>query len=357
MARLLGTDNGRGRPVRVLSPPPTVPAKPFIPTVTSQATTTSSVPDSPLFTPRSIAFWTPTQGILVGTNTTRACGGSGNCTDGVVEKTTDGGASWKVVAHLQGELVEVAVTGSGDAWILASVCGGSPTTCPPTPLYRTDDGGSTWHTTALTVPLRAVAPTSFLSAWAVQGDPRAAFPVVSSLVHTDDGGQSWHTTTDPCPSAGPFNASSLDFANPRIGWLVCDGEPGAGQQQKALFATANGGATWQLQTSCAVSGGSKSLGWLSCSGYGPEISFLADGHGWLSLYRGEVWKTSDGGRTASTVAGGADEGDGTTVISLAVITDVDGAMIQRPLETQDFELFRTSDGGATWHLLHSWPRS
>lgn len=171
VAKLLGTESGHGRQVQVLSPPQTVPAKPFFPPVSSQATTSSSVADTPLFTPRSIAFWTPTQGILVGTNTTQACGRSGTCTDGVVEKTTDGGVSWNVVGHLKGDLVQVAVAGPGAAWMLGSLCGAtSATGCPSTLIYRTNDGGLTWHATIPSVTLRSIAPTSFLNAWAVQGD-------------------------------------------------------------------------------------------------------------------------------------------------------------------------------------------
>lgn len=52
--------------------------------------------------------------------------------------------------------------------------------------------------------------------------------------------------------AGGVDLWSVDFASAAGGWLLCTSQPASDLQPKALFATADGGATWHLQSETCV---------------------------------------------------------------------------------------------------------
>jgi hypothetical protein len=64
---------------------------------------------------------------------------------------------------------------------------------------------------------------------------------------------------------------------------MCTDQPATDMQPKALFATNDGGATWQLKSDACLAFANgqviRNIGSLECVGYLPTLSFLSDGHG------------------------------------------------------------------------------
>jgi photosystem II stability/assembly factor-like uncharacterized protein len=129
---------------------------------------------------------------------------------------------------------------------------------------------------------------------------------------------------------------------PRIGWIVCAGQPGTGQQAKAVFRTDDAGRSWH-----------RAGGRLDWSGYVWGTAFAADGFGLVWESRGTLYVTRDGG--SSWVAkprfavpeldfggGGAAFQGGHGLVLLA-------------RRDRSYRLFATRDFGHSWRLVHRWP--
>jgi photosystem II stability/assembly factor-like uncharacterized protein len=121
----------------------------------------------------------------------------------------------------------IAFEGGRDGWLLASVCGANGFT------YRTSDGGRTWTKHAFDFAHTCNAGSNFLldaldarRAWVVRNEPAGSF---ASLYRTTDGGRSWHIVDEGLPDIG-----AVTFVGNSRGWL-------AGGR---LFRTLDGGRHW-----------------------------------------------------------------------------------------------------------------
>lgn len=274
-------------------------------------------PPRPAEIPYAIAFWDAQTGLLG----TGRCPGArlGSCERGAIERTGDGGRAFQVVFRTPRPVLGLQTAGPRGA--IATTDEGR---------YRTLDGGRTWQRW----PGGAEA-VSFATA-------NVGMSVsASAMLMTRDGGRTWQRRTSPCRQAVAFGAL-LDLVTLRRGWLVCLGQPGAGNEEKAAFRTRDGGVTWQ-----AVHGS------ISEYGYPQGISFAADGFGLLWESRGTLYVTRDGGarwhaepHTARPEVdfgrGGSAFGDGRAFVLLGH----GGGLPARLLETQD--------RGRTWHTVHRW---
>ena len=107
-------------------------------------------------------------------------------------------------------------------------------------IYRTSDGGRTWHHTRLRAYDKFVMPASKVSFSLVDGHELFALVKASgdtasnfgSLFVSRDSGRHWRALPTP-PQAG-----RIAFETPRRGWLA-SGRPGP-----ALYRTVDGGRTW-----------------------------------------------------------------------------------------------------------------
>jgi photosystem II stability/assembly factor-like uncharacterized protein len=330
------------------------------------------VPSAPLATtaptPRSLvpdgaAFWDAQRGLLVATP---ACttGGSA-CPGGLIERTSDGGKTWHVVDRVPASLLAVALAGGDVGWVSeegGSNCGAGPGSCTASTLLLTTDGGTTWRAVSSQTPVISVSPISATAAWAVTGLPGIS-STGSTLVRSGDGGQTWQQRGNPCSRLSNVSPWAVDFVAPAYGWLVCVGGPATDMQPKAVFATHDGGATWQLQSDTCVATANgqviRNVGSLSCVGYFPAMSFLPDGHGWMYAGRGSLSATPDGGRTWAPIAANVVTYDVNNGISLTLVTDTTGfVLITHPEVCPAFgcgpELLSTNDAGRTWTVVSTW---
>lgn len=133
-------------------------------------------------------------------------------------RSVDGGASWRPVN-----------TRLGDGETSADFVFG-----PNGLLYRTTDGGAVFRQAGL-APARTVslAMTGTDSGWAVAG---------GRLYRTGDGGRAW----TPYRLATDLPVEGVSFANPRDGMVIASNGPYCVPPhcRAVLFATADGGARW-----------------------------------------------------------------------------------------------------------------
>jgi photosystem II stability/assembly factor-like uncharacterized protein len=276
-----------------------------------------------IFQAQDIAFWDADDGLVTGRTICRSCT---RHRTGVVMVTRDGGTTWRVVLRRGGIATDVVPTGPGSALVRVG-----------DHLLRLSRHGRAWTSLG---PSR-VHDLTFV-------DPRHGWGVHDSgypghLVATTDGGRSWRFAQQPCRTLVNFSGptahrrstpvnylSDVWFASVDLGWALCGGDGAMGSAPVAVFATTDGGATWQRREASwdAEPGG---------------LQFLPDGDGWRWPYDiGSVMRSADGGVTWRR---GGGFGTGGAVNSVWFVSAGVGYALG------ESELWWTRDGGRTWRRV------
>jgi photosystem II stability/assembly factor-like uncharacterized protein len=275
-----------------------------------------------------VSFWDEDHGLL-------GAGVCWNCRGGTISTTADGGRTWHVQRRTGGRVIWVTTLGERQAWAIAG-----------RNLLHSGDGGRSWRLVSRS-RLLSVSFTSESNGWGVLESPEAVFEF--RLARTADGGRTWQRSAVPCPRV-VGGAIGVSFPTPTRGWLLCVGEPGAGQQQKAVLATTDGGRSWHA-VSGAIVGNASLGGGLGGYGYPLGIAFHPDGRGLLWESRGTLLVTRDGARTWTpedeVVRPEVDFGQSASLTRNRVFY----VLLQRG----SFRLLK-SDDGRTWSVVHRWPR-
>jgi photosystem II stability/assembly factor-like uncharacterized protein len=159
-------------------------------------------------------------------------------------------------------------------------------------------------------------------------------PDRSSLAVTRDGGASWQSLTTPCASATSFE-DRMAAIDDRTIWIICGSQPGAGEQEKQLITSTDGGLHWNYPPSPPLGG---YVGNLALSATTGGVT------GWLAMVRGPLYVTTDGGRTWTPAnLRGAEVGPAGSGEIEVVFTDP-----RHGWAATSTEIFRTSDGGRQW---------
>lgn len=149
----------------------------------------------------------------------------------------------------------------------------------------TTDGGRHWTRFRLRYPTSFATPTLGLGYhWYFVGNQGRM-----ALLVTRDGGKTWWRQPAPCQGQGALT----DLLTQRLAWLMCLGGPGAGNEQKALFRTTDGGRHWQPLARAPMTG--QAHGGIPGYGYPQGMSFSPDGFGIIWESRGTLYVTRDGG--------------------------------------------------------------
>lgn len=287
-----------------------------------------------LTTPNSAVFWNPHDGLLgVGlcASAKYACG------SGAVELTTDGGRTYRIVLRTERPVETVQTAGPNGA--IVETFGGR--------VYRTLDRGRSWRAwhlrpgTSFATPRIGLGFRTYMAGNAIH----------LALLHTSDGGRTWTRIRKPanCFSESP----DIDLVTPRLGWVVCAGEGGAGNEEKAVFSTRDGGRTWRAGAWAEHLNHPVERGGISLLGYPAGLSFAPNGFGLMWESRGVLYVTHDGGHDWQAKQhlsvfdvdfgrGAAAFSDGTAF----VLFGHGGGPEARLDETRDF--------GRTWHVVRRW---
>ena len=234
--------------------------------------------------PSSIAFWNARAGVIGG-------GGRGcppRCR-GTVSLTADGGRTSHVVLRTRGPVLSVATAGTRDAWAVVGLCGANA--CGPDVLLHSADGGHVWRLVRRSAPLGPSFATRRLGMAVAGHVPVAGEP--TGIVVTGDGGRTWRRTLSPC---GRWAVSAaVSFPSPARAWALCAGQGGAGNSEKAVYASSNRGRSWYPVAETLVF---RHLlhGGIGTYGYPQGITFAPNGQGLLWESRGTLYATEDGGR-------------------------------------------------------------
>ena len=258
-------------------------------------------------------------------------------------RTSNGGQEWESGGRVDlGDFPEAApIIAFGDmdvGWLLVEQFVGMGHHAFT--LLRTQDGGRSWEPLAgppsseSTCHRTGIAFSGSLTGW-MTGECPFEVGGGALLVVTHDGGVTWQPLEVPPPSAAPdlfgsalpCGARSPRLFAPESGSLVvtCTLDSAGGpQEQSYLYATTDGGVTWQTS---AFPGG--------------DLYLLDPNRGWaLST---DIYWTEDGGGTWIKIKTVDWEGQ------FSFVEEMVGWAVARSVD--ESALVRTLDGGRTWELL------
>lgn len=288
-----------------------------------------------------VAMFSPTVGYAAGTGLMAAEGTT-------ILETTDGGLHFRRLFYTPQGVAGLAVPDSSHVFILennftashavtATLQELSDGNAAPVTLWTGDGIGAG----SLSFP---TAEDGFIAAGT------GTLQAKGDLLVTTDGGRTWSSLPDPCgwPGGGVPALGAVSFVSADEGWLLCSGQPEAGNQGKALYHTVDGGHQW---SQIASTGPNWTSGSLPIGGYVSAINFTSPKVGYIGLNRLGILRTTDGGKTWSqayrnVVPLGSDQD-----FSVGFLSNGFGWL----LAGEGPPLSVTGDGGKTWHQFYPPP--
>jgi photosystem II stability/assembly factor-like uncharacterized protein len=215
-------------------------------------------------------------------------------------------------------------------------------------LLWTGDGGRTWGdlTPESVTQLLAATYLDAGHAWAL-GYVTGGDPGILTVFHSTDGGRTWQAASLPVASGEalePVAAASLEFIDQDNGWVALKLPSGSSFSLGRLFATQDGGRTWQERT----------------LPLGEPVAFIDSGRGWVAggPAGDPLYHTRDGGVTweAQSLPLTAAPSTGRTLVGLPQFEDLQKGLL--PVTSIDpfhpaLLLFATDDGGESWELAET----
>jgi photosystem II stability/assembly factor-like uncharacterized protein len=245
--------------------------------------------------------------------------------------TNDGGQTWTLTTSAFGQYVIALASSGHSVWSVINPGCLGPTTCPGQ-LELSSDGGASWSWTHVSMvgfgaQIVRLGPAT---GWILEWQPGAQGGS-SKLVVTHDGGATWVTLTPPCPAEDSFEDRMAALPDGTL-WVICGGQPGAGQQIKQLAISSDGGQHWTYPPN------------QPSGGYVRELALSSPTTGWLALSRGVLEVTPDSGQSWQTAdsRGVAVEVAWSGALAVMFTDSLHG------WAATSTEIFRTSDGGLHW---------
>lgn len=169
-------------------------------------------------------------------------------------------------------------------------------------LYMTRDNGGTWANISpsanvqfLSNPVygKEIFFTDPSNGWII----RSAFGMTETVVlRTTDGGQSWKVSS----FSDSNTISSIYFSSPQSGWLMTSWDTNATKESKALYATKDGGATWNIVMQNEQYNPILPNNAIPMAGVVTGMIFKDINRGFVTLQTGalpKIYMTQDGGTT------------------------------------------------------------
>lgn len=247
--------------------------------------------------------------------------------------THDGGGTWSDTGT-QNQTLSLVANGSS-VWAIESPPDCLPGVCQLA-LYQSSDGGRSWSRAAVQpsmIGLNAQLLRDGSNAWVVSWGATAN-GTNSSLSATNDNGATWHNLIRPCAP----QTSAEDAAAEAEGqlWIVCGGQPGAGNQFKQLIVSVDGGIHWNYPSNPPS------------AGYLQELALqfvgVSNFNLWMAAERAQLEELA---AFSSTWSSASTHGLNASSGGSGVIRVIFGDIKHGWAATTD-TVYRTTDGGAHW---------
>lgn len=216
-------------------------------------------------------------------------------------------------------------------WVAGAEGGGATRT-----IALSTDGGSAWTIRNLSVlnateEINALTALSSTTAWVATQYGQAG----GRILRTTDGGLTWQQQTTAQQFAGPnSHPNFVYFFSPTEGVSMGNAPtPGAAPE---VYTTTDGGTTWVAVAGVPVTTTGSAV---------QNPPAVVGSHVWFSSFDGYVYHSPDRGRTWTASNSGA----GTPLWNLTFRDAQNGlASYTDPINGGSTNLYRTTDGGATW---------
>jgi photosystem II stability/assembly factor-like uncharacterized protein len=253
-------------------------------------------------------------------------------------KTSDGGHTWAQTATVDGQINAVVSAGSSTWVVVRRGCG--------------DGGCTSWDLDTVTPAGHLdVLPTQPALAPSPDGSSGAAIPAellrpdantaylagFNGVEVTHNGGATWSHGATPCPSSHA-ELTSISAGSSTMLWAVCSDGMGAGAENKQLWRSTNSGSSWTGPSPLEV------------DGYADELTAVNTTTAWRYGGRGNLFHTSDGGRTWQVLLPAAFDGGSGPPSAFAAFGTQDAWAFDPygGYGTEDRDLYITADAGRTW---------
>lgn len=194
-------------------------------------------------------------------------------TSGRIEKSTDNGASWRVVGQPEAKInaIEQSPASPGLIWV-----GGETDVFSPY-VYRSSDAGETWTQFNLSAggdnAVDAIAPDPTDSSQIYVG-------MEGRVMMSGDGGTTWWTMTSPNPTIYTFGMAARPYLPLK---LYAAGASFESPPVVTLYTSLTGGLTWNTFSYPGRLGDNGVYHLLGYVGSGGETVFIATGNGVYSF--------------------------------------------------------------------------
>jgi photosystem II stability/assembly factor-like uncharacterized protein len=165
------------------------------------------------------------------------------------------------------------------------------------------------------------------------------------ILQTTTDGTQWSNEASPCSSSTAGFSADADGGV----WLVCGSQPGAGNQGKEVYRSADGSGGWRLVARTEIDG-SKRVGSIQTYSYVNALLATSPTTAFLATDRGTLLETIDGGVTWKQDPGW-DSGED-FFYDLTFIDADHGWVAARTPIPGDYadRIYYTTDAGKTWRI-------
>jgi photosystem II stability/assembly factor-like uncharacterized protein len=265
------------------------------------------------------------------------------------------GLSWRQIGPFRGGRV-AAVTGvpaDPETYYLGAAIGG---------VWKTTDGGHEWkpmfdaqHIGSIGAIAVSASDPNVIYAGTGESAPREDVSIGDGVYKSVDAGRSW--THVGLPDSQHIARIVIDPTDPNVVLVAALGHVYGPNEERGVFRTTDGGATWtKVLYKDARTGAIE----LAADPDNPRTVFAAmwemQRTPWSMSSGGPgsgLYKSTDGGVTWAAVSG---HGLPETVlgkIGVAVAAGTGGQRVFALVEAEGGGLFRSDDGGATWRMVNS----
>jgi photosystem II stability/assembly factor-like uncharacterized protein len=239
-------------------------------------------------------------------------------------------------------------------------------------IWKSDDAGISWRPLfddqeVEAIGALAVAPSDPQVVWAGTGEPhlRSNVSVGDGVYRSTDGGAHW--THMGLPATGRISRIVIHPSNPDVVYVAALGHAHAPQRERGIYRTRDGGRTWEQVLFVDENTGASSL---MMDPNNPRILFAGmwtvEMHHWGRESGGPgsgVYASRDGGDSWTKLTGHGLPQPPIGKVDVCM-TPADSRVVYAMIETGDGvplhgqptdtgELWRSTDGGATWELRNN----